>query len=210
MMNDPVRIRQALRSASYEEALAERLGMNVTDLRCLELVLDEPGMTPGRMAERSGLTTGAVTGRSRPPRARRATSSRTSDPLDRRRQVVQPTPAAEDAAPRSAALDETIDGLLGVLPGRATAGDPSLPWCRCERPSTARPTSCARASAADSWAGLPGAAGGRDQGPACSSPAARRACRSTSAPLGPARRGARHRRAELRHACISSGTAAGR
>ncbi len=46
MMNDPVELRQALRLPGYEEALAERLGMNVTDLRCLELVLDEPGMTP--------------------------------------------------------------------------------------------------------------------------------------------------------------------
>jgi DNA-binding MarR family transcriptional regulator len=115
MMNDPVRIRQALRSASYEEALAERLRMNVTDLRSLQLVLDEPGMTPGLIAERSGLTTGAVTGvLDRLERA--GYVRRTSDPLDRRRQVVQPTAAAEDARPAIGRLDEIIGGLLGAYP----------------------------------------------------------------------------------------------
>src|SRR6186713_1552109 len=91
MMNDPIRVRQALRSASYEEALAERLGMNVTDLRSLELVLDEPGITPGLMAERSGLTSGAVTGvLDRLERA--GYVRRTSDPVDRRRLLVRVDP----------------------------------------------------------------------------------------------------------------------
>ena len=110
-MSDPARIRQALRSATYEEALAERLGMNVTDLRCLELVIAEPGLTPGLMAERSGLTTGAVTGvLDRLERA--GYLKRTSDPNDRRRAVIQPTPATDEVSATVKRLDQTLDGLL--------------------------------------------------------------------------------------------------
>ena len=46
MMNDISRIRQAVRTAAYDEALAEHLGLNATDLRCLELLVAEPGVTP--------------------------------------------------------------------------------------------------------------------------------------------------------------------
>lgn len=110
-MNDQARTRQALRSATYEEALAERLGMNVTDLRCLELVIDEPGLTPGVMAERSGLTTGAVTG-VLDRLERQGYVRRTSDPNDRRRAVIQPTPATDEVSAAVKRLDQTLDGLL--------------------------------------------------------------------------------------------------
>jgi len=110
-MNDPVRTRQALRSATYEEALAERLAMNVTDLRCLELVIDEPGLTPGRLAERSGLTTGAVTGvLDRLEKA--GYVRRTSDPNDRRRAVIQPTPATDGVRAAVSRIDQTIESLM--------------------------------------------------------------------------------------------------
>ena len=110
-MKDPARTRQALRSATYEEALAERLGMNVTDLRCLELVIDEPGLTPGHMAERSGLTTGAVTG-VLDRLEKQGYVKRTSDPTDRRRAVIQPTPATDEVRAAVKRLDQTLDGLL--------------------------------------------------------------------------------------------------
>jgi DNA-binding MarR family transcriptional regulator len=61
-MNDITPIRQAVRTTAFDEALAAHLGLNPTDLRCLELAIAEPGVTPGRLAEMSGLTTGAVTG----------------------------------------------------------------------------------------------------------------------------------------------------
>ena len=61
-MNDIERACQAVRTAAYDEALADRLGLNPTDLRCLELVLAAPGITAGRLAEQADLTTGAVTG----------------------------------------------------------------------------------------------------------------------------------------------------
>jgi DNA-binding MarR family transcriptional regulator len=61
-MNDIERACQAIRTAAYDEALADRLGLNPTDLRCLEVVLAAPGITAGRLAEQADLTTGAVTG----------------------------------------------------------------------------------------------------------------------------------------------------
>lgn len=110
-MNDPIQTRQALRSATYEEALAERMHLNVTDLRALELVLDEPGMTPGRLAERSGLTTGAVTGVV--DRLEKAGYlRRTSDINDRRRAVLEPTPAADEVRQQLVAIDQTLESLL--------------------------------------------------------------------------------------------------
>ena len=62
MMNDNAAIRQAIRTVAFDEALAEHLGLNPTDLRCLELVIADPGMTPSRLAELAGITSGAVTG----------------------------------------------------------------------------------------------------------------------------------------------------
>ena len=111
-MNDPIRTRQALRSATYEEALAERLRLNVTDLRALELLLDEPGSTPGRLAERSGLTTGAITGVV--DRLEKAGYlERRSDANDRRRAVLVPTAAADEVPQAIARIDETVESLLG-------------------------------------------------------------------------------------------------
>ena len=54
-------------AALFQEAAAERLGLNPTDLRCLALAAAEPGMTASRLGELSGLTSGAITGRPGPP-----------------------------------------------------------------------------------------------------------------------------------------------
>src|SRR5260370_7206883 len=45
----------------YSQAVAERLGMNSTDLECLDHISRGP-LTAGRLAELTGLTTGAITG----------------------------------------------------------------------------------------------------------------------------------------------------
>ncbi len=116
-MNDPPRIRQVLRDSGYEHALADRLGMNVTDLRCLELVIDEPGISAGRLAEETGLTTGAVTGvLDRLERA--GYLERTADPADRRRAVIQPTPASDEVRTALGRLDRTVSDLLGKFSSR--------------------------------------------------------------------------------------------
>ena len=70
-MNDNAAIRQAIRTVAFDEALAERLGMNPTDLRCLELVIEDPGMTPGRLAELAGTHDRRGHRRARPARTRR-------------------------------------------------------------------------------------------------------------------------------------------
>ena len=75
-------------SVATHEAVAERLGINSTDLRCLGIATTEPGLTPSRLAELAGLTTGAITGvLDRLERA--GFVRREADPADRRRLRVQ-------------------------------------------------------------------------------------------------------------------------
>jgi DNA-binding MarR family transcriptional regulator len=47
--------------AAFDALAAEKLGLSLTDLRCLDLVQASGGMTAGELATASGLTTGAVT-----------------------------------------------------------------------------------------------------------------------------------------------------
>lgn len=49
------------RTDAYDELVCEALGINRTDHRFLDFIDQEPGITAGRLAEVSGLTTGAVT-----------------------------------------------------------------------------------------------------------------------------------------------------
>ena len=78
----------------FKQAVAERLGLNVTDLRCLELILqvdagDHPGsVTPGRLAQDVGLTTGAITG-ALDRLERSGLIQREHDAEDRRRIIVR-------------------------------------------------------------------------------------------------------------------------
>ena len=75
-------------SVATHEAVADRLGINPTDLRCLGLATSEPGLTPTRLAELAGLTTGAITGvLDRLERA--GFVRREADPDDRRRLRVE-------------------------------------------------------------------------------------------------------------------------
>jgi len=59
-------LRDALRAFlravdAFDEAVSERLGINRTDLRCLDLLEQHRPMTAGALAEASGITTGAMT-----------------------------------------------------------------------------------------------------------------------------------------------------
>lgn len=74
--------------ALHGEAVAESLGLDATALRCIGFVWNEPDLTPGRLAELAGLTTGAVTGvLDRLERA--GFVRRTPDPSDRRRTLIR-------------------------------------------------------------------------------------------------------------------------
>ena len=114
MMNDTAAIRQAIRTVAFDEALAEHLGLNATDLRCLELVIADPGLTPSRLAELADLTTGAVTGVvDRLGRAGYVT--RRPDPADRRSVTIATVPErAAEVVEAVGPLVEAVDGLLAA------------------------------------------------------------------------------------------------
>src|SRR3954465_11606435 len=45
----------------FDQAVADAIGVNRTDMRCLDIVEMEGSVTAGRLAQLSGLTTGAIT-----------------------------------------------------------------------------------------------------------------------------------------------------
>jgi DNA-binding MarR family transcriptional regulator len=106
----------AMRDASgqgvlYSQAVAERLGMNSTDLECLDHILRGP-VTAGRLAELTGLTTGAITGViDRLERVGLARRER--DAHDRRKTLVRVLPAvAERVAPLFEPMERAAMAVL--------------------------------------------------------------------------------------------------
>ena len=73
----------------FSQAMAERLGLNPTDLECLGILSDLGPLTAGQLAELTGLTTGAITGLV-DRLEKRGYARRVSDPSDRRRVIVEP------------------------------------------------------------------------------------------------------------------------
>jgi DNA-binding MarR family transcriptional regulator len=85
----------------FHQAVADRLGMHVTDHKCADILLRTGPITAGELAQRTGLTTGAITGVI--DRLEKAGFvRRAKDPGDRRRVIVQPVP-------------ERIEGKIGPL-----------------------------------------------------------------------------------------------
>ena len=73
----------------FHQAVADVLGLHITDHKCLDLIHRFGAMPAGRLGELTGLTTGAVTGIiDRLEKAGYA--RRTNDPKDRRRTIVEP------------------------------------------------------------------------------------------------------------------------
>jgi DNA-binding MarR family transcriptional regulator len=72
----------------FEQAVAERLGMNRTDLHVITLLHDAGSMTAGEIAQATSLTTGAVTAVI-DRLERSGWAQRERDPADRRRVVVK-------------------------------------------------------------------------------------------------------------------------
>jgi DNA-binding MarR family transcriptional regulator len=74
----------------FHQAVADELGLHITDHKCLDLIYRFGAMPAGRLSELTGLTTGAVTGII--DRLEEAGYvRRTDDPKDRRRTIVEPT-----------------------------------------------------------------------------------------------------------------------
>jgi DNA-binding MarR family transcriptional regulator len=77
--------------SAFDNLAAERLGLNRTDLHCINIIENSGGLTAGELAAEAGLTTGAVTGViDRLEHAGYA--RRVSDPADRRRVKLEVTP----------------------------------------------------------------------------------------------------------------------
>jgi DNA-binding MarR family transcriptional regulator len=74
----------------FHQAVADTLGLHITDHKCLVLIYRFGAMPAGRLAELTGLTTGAVTGII--DRLEEAGYvRRRNDPNDRRRTIVELT-----------------------------------------------------------------------------------------------------------------------
>ena len=90
----------------FHQAIANVLGLHITDHKCLDLIYRFGAMPAGRLAELTGLTTGAVTGII--DRLEKAGYvRRTDDPKDRRRTIVEPT--------RNRKLERKIEGIFMPL-----------------------------------------------------------------------------------------------
>lgn len=83
--------RLSARTILFHQVVAENLGLNPTDLKCLDLARSETDVTAGRIAEVTGLTTAAVT--SVLDRLEKSgLVERVRDAQDRRKVLVRPMP----------------------------------------------------------------------------------------------------------------------
>ncbi len=74
----------------FDQAVADALGLNRTDMRCLDAIDREGPMPAGRLGEAVGLTSGAVTA-ALDRLERSGFARRVRDEKDRRRVLVEPT-----------------------------------------------------------------------------------------------------------------------
>lgn len=72
----------------FQDAVARRAGLNATDLQCLNLLALDGPLTPGALAEKSGLTSGGAITAVIDRLERAALVTRARDPADRRKVLV--------------------------------------------------------------------------------------------------------------------------
>jgi len=97
-LGDRIRASQ-VENQRFDDLAAERLGLNQSDLRCLDVIERLEPANPGRIAAELGLTCGAVT-----VMVRRLFAAgfvrRVDDPEDRRKVIIELTPSARAALGR--------------------------------------------------------------------------------------------------------------
>ena len=113
------RLMLALRRSSaagvlHGQSVARRVGVNSTDLECLDLILMSGPSTAGEIARHTGLTSGAVTGLI-DRLERLGLVERTADPADRRKVLVRVRedrigPIAQLYAPLEKAMQALLAG----------------------------------------------------------------------------------------------------
>src|SRR5438477_3787094 len=118
--------RSAQRAATdgilFHQAVADRLGLHVSDLRCLNVLMEAGSAPAGEIGERTGLTTGAVT-RMVDRLERAGYVRREPDPADRRRVIG--SPVAEQMArigPMYAGMAEAWAAAMTDYAGEQLAG----------------------------------------------------------------------------------------
>ena len=89
-----IEIRKFIANAIFfNQKVAERFNLNLTDSQCLNILEMAGSATPGQLAERTGLTTGGVTVvLDRLEKA--GFIQREPNPRDRRSLIIRPVPAA--------------------------------------------------------------------------------------------------------------------
>jgi DNA-binding MarR family transcriptional regulator len=106
----------------FHQAVADRLGLNLTDYKALGVLLDTGPITAGRLAEITGLNSGAVTWIV-DRLERMGYVRRERDPNDRRKVILHPIWTSE----REEALGRIFAPLLiGVEEDVAAYGDGQL------------------------------------------------------------------------------------
>lgn len=113
-MIELVGFRMGTATVSFHAAVAERLGMSMTDVKCYSILRQAGPMTAGDLAARVSLTTGAITGVI-DRLDKKGLVQRRPDPNDRRRVVVElvPNPERERAiaglyAPMGSAITRLV------------------------------------------------------------------------------------------------------
>ena len=102
----------------FHHALAERLGLGPTDLKCYDLLREHGALTGSDLAALTGLTTGAITGVvTRLEHA--GFLRRAADPGDGRKQILSPlTNRTHDVHAVFARLHDELAAVLGEYDAR--------------------------------------------------------------------------------------------
>lgn len=99
---------------AVDEATADALGVNRTDLRCLDLLLESGALAPSRLSAELELSTGSVT--TMLDRLERlGYVTRSPDPEDRRKVVIRATDAVREKA-------DAVYGPIAADGAEAVAG----------------------------------------------------------------------------------------
>jgi DNA-binding MarR family transcriptional regulator len=98
------------RTIFLHQAIADHFGLNITDHKCLDILVTHGPMPAGQLAQLSGLTTGAITGVV-DRLEKKGFVHRAADPKDRRKTVIVTEPARV----------KDLDRIFGRLAERTAA-----------------------------------------------------------------------------------------
>jgi DNA-binding MarR family transcriptional regulator len=98
----------------FQEALAERLGMNTTDFKAVAVLAESGVMTAGRLSELMGLSTAATT-QVLDRLERAGLVRRERDPNDRRKVILHPVSSPKLERDISEAMDGLAQSMSQVL-----------------------------------------------------------------------------------------------